>query len=93
MDGITLSNLRAGHVFNVLVREVFSRELADRSEKLVEDVKSVMEQTVGSLCEHFCAAYPILLNDLNTTLVEEFMDTKQRATKVVVANVIEAEQE
>lgn len=88
---MTLSNLFSGPVFNALFREVFSRELGDRSEKLVEDVKAFMQETLGSLCEHACAVHPVLLNELSANLMEEFLDAKERATRVAVESIIEAE--
>lgn len=88
LDGITLSNLRVGPVFNALFCEVFSGELMVRSEKLTEDVKDFMQDTLTNLCKHFCMAHPVLLNELTTNLVEQYMDMKEAATRTAVETFI-----
>lgn len=91
VDGITLSNLRAGPVFNALFCEVFSRELSDRSEKLAEDVKQFMQDILLNLCEHFCANHPVLLDAFSTNLVEEFMEAKEAEMGVAIETFIRTE--
>eukprot|EP00752_Nemacystus_decipiens_P018767 g16826.t1 len=91
VDGMALSNLLAGRVFNALFREVFSGDLADRSEDLVEGVKAFMQQTLGRLCDRACSAHPVLLNELKDNLVEQFIDAMEARAKKAVANIVEAE--
>lgn len=91
VKGLTLTNLLASRVFGALFREVFSEDLSDRSEKLVEDVKEFMKQTLETLCDRACAGYPVLLNELKTNLIEEFIDWKEAATKTAVNNTLRAE--
>lgn len=91
VDGMALSNLLAGRVFNALFREVFSGDLDHRSEELVEGVKAFMQETLGTLCGRACPAHPVLLNELKGNLVEEFIDAREAETKTAVANIIEAE--
>ena len=88
---MALSNLLAGRVFNALFREIFSGDLDDRSEELVEGVKAFMQETLGILCDRACSAHPVLLNELKANLVEEFIDAREAETKTAVANIIEAE--
>lgn len=88
---MALSNLLAGRVFNALFREVFSGDLGDRSEALVEGVKTFMQETLETLCDRACSAHPVLLNELKTNLVEEFIDARETETMTAVTNIIEAE--
>lgn len=91
VDGMALSNLLAGRVFNALFREVFSGDLDDRSKELVEGVRGFMQKTLGTLCDRACPAHPVLLNELKANLVEEFIDARETETKTTVRNIIEAE--
>ena len=91
VDGMALSNLLAGRVFNALFREVFSSDLDHRSEELVEGVKAFMQETLGTLCDRACPAHPVLLNELKGNLVPEFIDAREGDTKIAVANIVEAE--
>lgn len=90
-DGVTLPNLLTGRVFNTLFRGGFSDGLRDRSRKLVEDVKDFMQKRLGTLCDRVCAGYPVLLNELKTNLMDEFIDGKEAATKSLVNGAIRAE--
>ena len=92
VDGMALSNLLSGRVFNALFCEVFAEELGDRSEQLVEDVKDYMQETLGALCDRVCAAHPVLLNELKVNLVEEFFEEQEAKAKSAVNIIIEAEQ-
>lgn len=91
VDGVALSNLRAGPVFNALFREVFSRELSHRSGKLAEDVKEFMQENLVNLCEHFCAAHPVLLNEFRANLVEDFMENMEKEARDAVETFIRTE--
>jgi len=92
VDGMALSNLLSGRVFNALFYEVFSEELGNRSEQLVEDVKAYMQGTLGALCDRVCSAHPTLLNELKVNLVEEFFEEQEAKAKNAVSTIIEAEQ-
>lgn len=91
MKGVTLSNLLAGRVFITLFREVFSKGLSDCTDKLVEDVKDFMQKKLGTLCDRVCARYPVLLKELKTNLIQEFIDGKKAAAKSVIDSTIRAE--
>lgn len=91
VKGVTLTNLLASRVFGALFREVFSGDLNDRSEKLVEDVKEFMKGVLGTLCNRACVNYPFLLNELKTNLIDEFIDWKEAETKTAVNNTLRAE--
>lgn len=88
---MALPNLLGGRVFSALFCEVFSEELGVRSEKLVEGVKDFMQDVLGKLCDHTCAAHPVLLNGLKTNLVEQFVDSKEASAKTAVENIVKAE--
>lgn len=88
---MALSNLLADRVFNALFREVFSGDLGDRSEDLVEEIRAFMQRTLETLCDRACPAYPVLLDELKGNLVEEFIDARETETKAAVRNLIEAE--
>lgn len=91
VDGMALSNLLGGRVFETLFDEVFSGDLEDRSETLVEQVKDFMQERLGALCDRVCAAHPMLLTELKTSLIEEFIDEREAATLSAIDGVIEAE--
>ncbi|CAN0289596.1 unnamed protein product, partial [Ectocarpus sp. 13 AM-2016] len=91
VDGMALPTLLGGRVFSALFCEVFSEELGIRSEKLVEGVKDFMQDVLGKLCDHTCAAHPVLLNELKTNLVEQFVDSKEASAKSAVENVVKGE--
>lgn len=91
VDGMALSDLLAGRVFNVLFRKVFAAELEPRSHDMVDDVRTYMQSILQKLFEDACKAYPALLNEVKTSLVEEFMDFKAEQTADAVSNVVKAE--
>ena len=91
VDGMALSDLLAGRVFNVLFRKVFDKELEPRSIDMVEDVRTYMQSILQKLFQTACREFPSLLNEVKTSLVEEFMDIKQEQTVEAVLNVVKAE--
>lgn len=91
VDGMALSDLLAGRVFNVLFRKVFAAELEPRSHDMVDDVRAYTQGILQKLFEGACKAYPALLNEVKTSLVEEFMDLKAEQTADAVSNVVKAE--
>ena len=91
VDGMALSDLLAGRVFNVLFRKVFDEDLEPRSIDMVEDVRTYMQSILQKLFQTACREFPSLLNEVKTSLVEEFMDFKQEQTVEAVLNVVKAE--
>ena len=91
VDGMALSDLLAGRVFNVLFRKVFDEDLEPRSIDMVEDVRTYMQSILQKLFQTACREFPSLLNEVKTSLVEEFMDIKQEQTVEAVLNVVKAE--
>lgn len=91
VDGMALSNLLAGRVFNLMFRDVFADDLADRSKDLVEEVRGYMQMVLRKLFERECAQYPALLKEIDTTLMDEFMDSKESKAMETISNIIKAE--
>ena len=91
VDGMALPNLLAGRVFNLLFRKVFAKELEPRSTDMVEGVRTYMQSILQKLFQTACQEFPAFLNEVETNLVEEFMDFKQEQTVDAVLNVVQAE--
>lgn len=91
VDGTALSDLLAGRVFNVLYRKVFVDELEPHSHDMVGRVRTYMQSILQNLFEDACQAYPALLNEVKTSLVDEFMDAKEEQASEAVLNVVKGE--
>lgn len=91
VDGMGLPDHLAGRVCDVLFQEVFANELEPRSEDMVDLVKEYMQSILKNLFEEACQAYPTLLNEIKTNLVEEFMEAKKLQAVEAVSNVVKAE--
>lgn len=91
VDGMALSDHLAGRVVNVLFRKVFADELEPRSHDMVDDVRAYMQSILQKLFEKACKTYPVLLDEIKTNLVEEFMDSKLKEAAEAVSNVTKAE--
>ena len=91
VDGMALPDCLGGHVVNILFRKVFKEELELRSIDMVERVRSYMQSILQKLFQTACREFPSLLNEVKTSLVEEFMDFKQEQTVEAVLNVVKAE--
>lgn len=86
-----LPDLLGGRVFNILFRKVFLGELEARSREMVDEVRTYMQSILQKMFGDACQAYPVLLDEVKTSLVEEFMDFKQEQTARAVSNVVNAE--
>lgn len=87
VHGLTLSNFLPGYACDPLIREVFADELIPRSEQLVEDVRVYIQEVLTGLCEDACGAYPFLMNEIKTRLLDEFMNDTESKTKEAILNV------
>ena len=70
---------------------MFEEELESRSIETVERVRSYIQSILEKLFQTACREFPSLLNEVKTSLVEEFMDFKQEQTVEAVLNVVKAE--
>lgn len=86
-----LPDLLRGRAFNILFRNAFLGELEARSRDMVDEVRTYMQSILQKLFGDACQAYPVLLDEVKTILVEEFMDFKQEQTTQAVSNVVNAE--
>ena len=91
VDGMALPEFLGGRVFNMLFREVFADELELRSHEMVDEVKEYMQSILQKLFEDACRAYPALLNNVKTSLVDEFLELKAEKAMEAVSNVVNAE--
>lgn len=82
-----LPKILRGHMCDARIREVFTENLIPRSEKLVEDVRDYVKELLTELCERACGKYPLLLNEVKTRLLDEFVNDMERKTKEAVLNV------
>ena len=91
VDGMGLSNLLVGRVFNLMFREVFADDLACRSKDLVDKVRGYMRSILRELFERECAQYPALLKEMDTNLMDDFMDAKENMAMDTISSIIKAE--
>ena len=88
---MALPEFLGGRVFNMLFREVFADELEPRSHEMVDEVREYMQSVLQKLFEDPCRAHPALLNEVKTSLVDEFMDFKAEKAMEALSNVVKAE--
>eukprot|EP00904_Undaria_pinnatifida_P003117 jgi/Undpi1/12806/HiC_scaffold_7.g02473.m1 len=91
VDGMGLSNLLVGRVFNLMFREVFADDLACHSKDLVDKVRGYMRSILRELFERECAQYPALLKEVDTNLMDDFMDAKENMAMDTISSIIKAE--